>query len=100
MGIDELREKGDGEVFEITVRMQNNEIDMLVPKKVTFERFQTLLAETFSEHGTKLPETFLLKIKGKTVRIEKSDFLHQFGIGMGERIEIISGEGGNENEII
>ena len=40
------------------------------------------------------PENILLKIQGKTVRLQDSDWLSDFGIGNGERIEIVIGEGG------
>ena len=41
-----------------------------------------------------LPENILLKIQGKTVRLQDSDWLSDFGIGNGERIEIVVGKDG------
>ena len=92
------RKNGEENVFEITLIMQEEEIDIVIPKKVTFGRFRSLLRSLlrslFSEHGNALPENILLKIQGKTVRLQDSDWLSDFGIGNGERIEIVIGEGG------
>lgn len=88
------RENGEKNVFEITLIMQNEEIDIVIPKKVTFGRLRSLLRSLFSEQGNALPENILLKIQGKTVRLQDSDWLSDFGIGNGERIEIVIGEGG------
>ena len=88
------RKNGEENVFEITLIMQEEEIDIVIPKKVTFCRFRSLLRSLFSEHGNALPENILLKIQGKTVRLQDSDWLSDFGIGNGERIEIVIGEGG------
>ena len=74
--------------------MQNEEIDIVIPKKVTFGRLRSLLRSLFSEHGNALPENILLKIQGKTVRLQDSDWLSDFGIGNGERIEIVVGKDG------
>ena len=88
------REKEKKNVFEITLIMQNEEIDIVIPKKVTFGRLRSLLRSLFSEHGNALPENILLKIQGKTVRLQDSDWLSDFGIGNGERIEIVVGKDG------
>lgn len=88
------RKNGEENVFEITLIMQEEEIDIVIPKKVTFGRLRSLLRSLFSEHGNALPEDILLKIQGKTVRLQDSDWLSDFGIGNGERIEIVIGEGG------
>ena len=88
------RENGEKNVFEITLIMQEEEIDIVIPKKVTFGRFRSLLRSPFSEHGNALPENILLKIQGKTVRLQDSDWLSDFGIGNGERIEIVVGKDG------
>lgn len=88
------RKNGEENVFEITLIMQEEEIDIVIPKKVTFGRLRSLLRSLFSEHGNALPENILLKIQGKTVRLQDSDWLSDFGIGNGERIEIVIGEGG------
>ena len=88
------RENGEKNVFEITLIMQNEEIDIVIPKKVTFGRLRQLLRSLFSEHGNALPENILLKIQGKTVRLQDSDWLSDFGIGNGERIEIVVGKDG------
>ena len=88
------RKNGEESVFEITLIMQEEEIDIVIPKKVTFGRLRSLLRSLFSEHGNALPENILLKIQGKTVRLQDSDWLSDFGIGNGERIEIVIGEGG------
>ena len=81
-------------MFEITLIMQEEEIDIVIPKKVTFGRLRSLLRSLFSEHGNALPENILLKIQGKTVRLQDSDWLSDFGIGNGERIEIVVGKDG------
>ncbi|GAX48457.1 EsaB/YukD family protein [Pseudolactococcus reticulitermitis] len=81
-------------MFEITLVMQNDEMDIVIPKKVTFGRLRSLLRSLFLEHGNALPENILLKIQGKTVRLQDSDWLSDFGIGNGEKIEIVIGEGG------
>ncbi|GAB2023514.1 hypothetical protein RyT2_25910 [Pseudolactococcus yaeyamensis] len=81
-------------MFEITLVMQNDEMDIVIPKKVPFGRLRSLLRALFWEHGNALPENILLKIQGKTVRLQDSDWLSDFGIGNGERIEIVIGEGG------
>ena len=88
------RKNGEENVFEITLIMQEEEIDIVIPKKVTFGRLRSLLRSLFSEHGNALPENILLKSQGKTVRLQDSDWLSDFGIGNGERIEIVIGEGG------
>ena len=88
------RENGEKNVFEITLIMQNEEIDIVIPKKVTFGRLRSLLRSLFSEHGNALPENILLKIQGKTVRLQDSDWLSDFGFGNGERIEIVVGKDG------
>lgn len=88
------RKNGEENVFEITLVMQNDEMDIVIPKKVTFGRLRSLLRALFSEHGNALPENILLKIQGKTVRLQDSDWLSDFGIGNGEKIEIVIGEGG------
>ncbi len=88
------RKNGEENVFEITLIMQEEEIDIVIPKKVTFGRFRSLLRSLFSEHGNALPENILLKIQGKTVRLQDSDWLSDFGIGNGERIEIVVGKDG------
>ena len=69
-------------------------LDIVIPKKVTFGRLRSLLRSLFSEHGNALPENILLKIQGKTVRLQDSDWLSDFGIGNGERIEIVVGKDG------
>ena len=88
------RKNGEENVFEITLIMQEEEIDIVIPKKVTFGRLRSLLRSLFSEHGNALPENILLKIQGKTVRLQDSDWLSDFGIGNGERIEIVVGKDG------
>ena len=88
------RKNGEENVFEITLIMQEEEIDIVNPKKVTFGRLRSLLRSLFSEHGNALPENILLKIQGKTVRLQDSDWLSDFGIGNGERIEIVVGKDG------
>mgnify|MGYP002662974657 FL=1 len=88
------RKNGEENVFEITLMRQNEEIDIGIPKKVTFGRLRSLLRSLFSEHGNALPENILLKIQGKTVRLQDSDWLSDFGIGNGERIEIVVGKDG------
>ena len=88
------RKNGEENVFEITLIMQEEEIDIVIPKKVTFGRLRSLLRSLFSEHGNALPENILLKIQGKTVRLQDSDWLSDFGIGNGKRIEIVVGKDG------
>lgn len=87
-------------MFEITLVMKNEEMDMVVPQKVTFGRLRSLLCALFSEHGNALPEKVFLKIQGKTVRLKDSDWLSDFGVGNGERIEIMVEECGESDEII
>ncbi len=87
-------------MFEITLVMKNEEMDMVVPQKVTFGRLCSLLCALFSEHGNALPEKVFLKIQGKTVRLKDSDWLSDFGVGNGERIEIMVEECGESDEII
>ena len=87
-------------MFEITLVMKNEEMDMVVPQKVTFGRLCSLLCALFSEHGNALPEKVFLKIQGKTVRLKDSDWLSDFGMGNGERIEIMVEECGESDEII
>ena len=88
------RETGEKNVFEITLIIQNEEIDIVIPQKVIFGSLRSLLRSLFSEHGNALPENILLKIQGKTVRLQDSDWLSDFGIGNGERIEIVVGKDG------
>ena len=78
-------------MFEITLVMKN---------EVTFGRLCSLLCALFSEHGNALPEKVFLKIQGKTVRLKDSDWLSDFGVGNGERIEIMVEECGESDEII
>lgn len=87
-------------MFEITLVMKNEEMDMVVPQKVTFGRLCSLLCALFSEHGNALPEKVFLKIQGKTVRLKDSDWLSDFGVGNGEKIEIMVEECGESDEII
>ena len=87
-------------MFEITLVMKNEEMDMVVPQKVTFGRLCSLLCALFSEHGNALPEKVFLKIQGKTVRLKDSDWLSDFGVGNGEKIEIMVEECGESDEFI
>jgi uncharacterized ubiquitin-like protein YukD len=45
-------------------------------------------------------ENIFLKIQDKTVRLKDSDWLSDFGIGNGDKIEIVVGESGESNEIV
>ncbi|MDD3015378.1 MAG: hypothetical protein PHR41_02660 [Lactococcus chungangensis] len=87
-------------MLEITLVMQGIEVDMVVPKQVTFGRLRSLLRSVFLEHGNALPENIFLKIQDKTVRLKDSDWLSDFGIGNGDKIEIVVGESGESNEIV
>ena len=73
--------------------MQGIEVDMIVPKIVTFGRLRSLLRELFLEHGNPLPENISLKIQDKTVDLKDSDWLRDFGVGNGDKIDIVVGEG-------
>ena len=87
-------------MFEITLVMQGIEVDMIVPKNVTFGRLRSLLRELFLEHGNPLPENISLKIQDKTVDLKDSDWLRDFGVGNGDKIEIVVGEGEKSNETV
>ena len=80
--------------------MQGIEVDMIVPKHVTFGRLRSLLRELFLEHGNPLPENISLKIQDKTVDLKDSDWLRDFGVGNGDKIEIVVGEGEKSNETV
>lgn len=87
-------------MFEITLVMQNNEIDIVIPRQLTFGRLRSLLRALFSEHGNDLPENISLNIQGKMLHLKASDWLCDFGVASGEKIEIIIEEGEAANEII
>ena len=80
--------------------MQGIEVDMIAPKNVTFGRLRSLLRELFLEHGNPLPENISLKIQDKTVDLKDSDWLRDFGVGNGDKIEIVVGEGEKSNETV
>lgn len=89
--------KGEQIMFEITIVMNNQEIDMVVPKKVTLGKLGSLLQATFIEQGQPLPKRIVLKVVGKTFKLTTEDMLSDFGVGNGDKLEILIGA---ENEII
>lgn len=98
MVIDELNlDRGVEKVFEITVIMGGQEIDLAVPRKVTLDRLCGLLKSAFIEQGHPLPEEIILSIIGKTFKLTSLDILSDFGVGSGDKIEILIGA---NNEII
>ena len=87
-------------MLEITLVMQGIQVHLIVPKNVTFGRLRSLLRELFLEHGNPLPENISLKIQDKTVDLKDSDWLRDFGVGNGDKIEIVVGEGEKSNETV
>ena len=90
-------DKGVEKLFEITVIMGGQEIDLFIPKKVTLGRLCTLLKLTFVEQGHPLPKSIVLNILDKSFNVGTSELLSDFGVGNGDKIEILIGA---NNEII
>ncbi|MBS7576412.1 MULTISPECIES: hypothetical protein [unclassified Enterococcus] len=79
-------------MIEITLVLKQKELDILIPSKITFGRLRDLVKEALIENGIKLPADFKLVIQDKTFKIGYFDFISDFGISNGDKLEIELGE--------
>ena len=79
-------------MIELTLLYKQQTLDVFVPRKLSFNRLSCLLAEALAENGRPLPDNYLLKFVDKTVIMSESDYLGDFGVSNGDRLEILVGE--------
>ncbi|MCJ1990138.1 EsaB/YukD family protein [Lactococcus carnosus] len=79
-------------MIELTLLYKQQTLDVFVPRKLSFNRLSCLLAEALAENGRLLPDNYLLKFVDKTVIMGESDYLGDFGVSNGDRLEILVGE--------
>ncbi|MBC1925544.1 EsaB/YukD family protein [Listeria innocua] len=79
-------------MIEVTFVLNHQELDMLIPNRVSFVRLTVLLKEALAENGYVLPENYQLKLADKTFHMGEADILGDFAISNGDRIEILVGE--------
>jgi hypothetical protein len=75
-------------MIEITLVFQGKQIDLLVPREVTFDRLRRLIGAAFAEKGMLLPGDFSLALDDKALAVSGSDVIASFGVGTGDRLQI------------
>lgn len=75
-------------MIEITLVFQGKQIDLLVPREVTFDRLRRLIGAAFAEKGMLLPGDFSLALDDKALAVSGSDVIASFGVGNGDRLQI------------
>jgi hypothetical protein len=77
-------------VIEITLVHEHRQIDLLVPDAIRFERLRQLIGDAFAAKGMVLPEGFSLVLEDKPFAVSRYDFISSFGIGNGDRLQIVT----------
>jgi uncharacterized ubiquitin-like protein YukD len=79
-------------MIEVTFVFNQQDLDVLIPSKVSFQRLSILLKEALAENGFVLPDNYQLKLLDKTFQMGRIDSLRDFGVSNGDRLEILVGE--------
>jgi hypothetical protein len=82
--------KAGGVVIEITLVHAHRQIDLLVPAAVRFDRLRQLIRDAFAAKGTVLPDGFSFTLDDKALAVSGHDFISSFGIGNGDRLQIVT----------
>ncbi|MDR6865513.1 putative ubiquitin-like protein YukD [Microbacterium resistens] len=77
-------------MIEITLEYIGKHIDLLVPGGITFDRLTQLIRDGFAAKGTMLPEGLSLLFKDKAFAVSGCDVISSFGIGNGDRLQIVA----------
>ena len=80
-------------MIEITLVHAHRQIDLLVPAAVRFDRLRQLIQDAFAAKGTVLPDGFSFALDDKALAVSGYDFITSFGIGNGDRLQIVTGTG-------
>jgi len=78
-------------MIEITLVYAQRQIDLLVPAAVRFDRLRQLIRDAFAAKGTSLPDDFSFAFDDKALAVSGHDFISSFGIGNGDRLQIVTG---------
>lgn len=76
-------------MIELTLMYKQQTLDVLVPRKLSFNRLSRLLEEALADNGNILPDNYQLKFVDKTFIMGESDCLGDFGVSNGDRLEIV-----------
>jgi uncharacterized ubiquitin-like protein YukD len=77
-------------VIEITLVYAHRQIDLRVPGAVRFERLRQLIRDAFAAKGMVLPDDFSFLLEDKALAVSGYDFISSFGIGNGDRLQIVT----------
>ena len=77
-------------MIEITLVHAHRQIDLLVPGAVRFDRLRQLVREAFAAKGMVLPDEFSFAFDDKALAVSGHDFISSFGIGNGDRLQIVT----------
>ncbi len=77
-------------MIEITLVYAQRQIDLLVPGAVRFHRLRQLIRDAFAAKGMALPDDFLFVLEDKALAVSAYDFISSFGIGNGDRLQIVT----------
>lgn len=77
-------------MIEMTLELEQKQIDLLLPKGIAFYRLKYLIREAFAEKGMILPEGFTLSLRDKAIDVGEYDLVSSFGIASGDRFQIVT----------
>lgn len=77
-------------MIEITLVYAHRQIDLLIPGGISFHRLRQLIRDAFAAKGMALPDDFCLVLEEKALAVSGHDFISSFGIGNGDRLQIVT----------